>query len=52
MEPLANLFHHCSQYNKAATLQLFFHQPISIEEKELKLLRSYLLQPILKSISY
>jgi len=36
MEPLANLFHRCSQYTTAVTLQLFFHQPFSIEEKELK----------------
>lgn len=50
-EPLANLFHRCSQY-KAATLQLFFHQPLSIEEKELKLLPAHLLEPISISISY
>lgn len=52
MEPLANLFHCCSQYNKAATLQLFFHRSISIEERELRLLPSHLLQLILISISY
>lgn len=49
MEPLANLFHRCSQY-KAATLQLF--SIIPTEEKELQLLPSHLLQPVLISISY
>lgn len=51
MEPLANLFHRWSQCNKAVSLELFFHQPTSIEERELKLLPFHLPEPILIPIS-